>query len=85
MGSKVYENGIKEWKLPNGFLHREDGPAVEYSSGYKAWYLNGEKHRKDGPTVEYNGTKVWYLNGIEYTEQDYKHKMMSRKLTKLLK
>ena len=23
-------------------LHREDGPAVEYTSGYKAWFLNGE-------------------------------------------
>jgi len=23
-------------------LHREDGPAVEYASGYKFWYLNDE-------------------------------------------
>lgn len=28
-------------------LHREDGPAVEYASGRKAWYLNGEKIHPD--------------------------------------
>jgi 2-hydroxychromene-2-carboxylate isomerase len=22
-------------------LHREDGPAIEFASGYKAWYSNG--------------------------------------------
>jgi hypothetical protein len=22
-------------------LHREDGPACEWSNGYKAWYING--------------------------------------------
>lgn len=31
----------KRWYF-NGGLHREDGPAVEYSSGTKRWYLNGE-------------------------------------------
>lgn len=37
---KVYEDGHKEWLL-NGKLHREDGPAIEYSSGSKEWWLNG--------------------------------------------
>jgi len=23
--------------------HRVDGPAVEYTDGYKAWYLNGKQ------------------------------------------
>ena len=27
----------------NGKRHREDGPAIEYPSGYKAWYLDGKK------------------------------------------
>ena len=31
-----------EWYL-NGQLHREDGPAIEYSNGHKAWYLNGQQ------------------------------------------
>ena len=24
-------------------LHRENGPAIEYSDGDKAWYINGEE------------------------------------------
>ena len=34
---KVWDNGNKAWYL-NGELHREDGPAVEYADGYKAWW-----------------------------------------------
>lgn len=26
----------------NGKPHRVDGPALEYDSGYKAWYLDGQ-------------------------------------------
>jgi hypothetical protein len=37
----VYDNGDKEWRLPSGELHRENGPAVEWSNGDKWWYLNG--------------------------------------------
>ena len=37
----IYENGAKKWRLPNGNLHREHGPAVEYTNGDKWWYLNG--------------------------------------------
>jgi hypothetical protein len=33
-------NGHKTWCL-NGQLHREDGPAVEYTDGDKSWWLNG--------------------------------------------
>ena len=49
--------------------HREDGPAVEYANGYKAWYRNGKLHREDGPAVEYaNGNKYWYKNGKLHRE-----------------
>lgn len=27
--------------FPNSQLHREDGPAVEYTNGYKEWWTNG--------------------------------------------
>ena len=43
---KVYAGGDKEWYL-NGKLHREDGPAVEYSYGTKYWYLNGKEVTKE--------------------------------------
>ena len=42
-------------------LHRTDGPAVEWSDGYKSWYINGKRHRTDGPAIErLNGSKEWY-------------------------
>ena len=87
MKSKLTINGLgtKLWRLPNGDYHREDGPAIEYSDGLKAWYLNGERHREDGPAIEWvSGNKWWYLNGIEYTEQEYKYETRCIKLNKLL-
>jgi len=60
---KIDEFGDKYWYL-NGEFHREDGPAVEYTTGTKIWYLNGHIHRQDGPAIEYyTGTKEWWLNG----------------------
>ena len=82
----IDQHGIKEWKLPSGDLHREDGPVVESFKGDKFWYLNNKRHRENGPAVEcINGYKAWFLNGIEYTEQEYKHKMRSRRLKLLFK
>jgi len=42
--------GTRDWFL-NGQRHREDGPAIEYADGSRAWYLNDqnmteEEHRK---------------------------------------
>ena len=49
--------------------HREDGPAVEWSTGDKEWYLHDELHRADGPAVEWgNRYKAWYLNGNRHRE-----------------
>lgn len=33
----------KYWLL-NRIFHRENGPAVEFSGGYKEWYLNGIRY-----------------------------------------
>ena len=56
--------GDKYWRNAKMEPHREDGPAIEYANGYKAWYLYDKLHRTDGPAVEYvNGTKHWYLDG----------------------
>ena len=50
-------------------LHREDGPAIEWSDGSKHWYLNGKWHREDGPAVELaDGSKYWWLNGKRHRE-----------------
>ena len=38
----VDKNGAIFYLNDKGQLHREDGPACEYSNGYKVWYLNGK-------------------------------------------
>lgn len=49
--------------LHDGFLHREDGPAVEFTNGDKQWWIKGKLHREDGPAIEGgNGDKYWYRN-----------------------
>ena len=65
----VDEYGTIRWYNENGKRYREDGPAVEYSTGEKSWYLNDKLHREDGPAIEYaNGYKAWYLNGKRHRE-----------------
>lgn len=65
----VDNGGTIWWKLPDGTLHRDDGPAIERLDGYRAWYLNGLIHREDGPAIEYSdGAKEWYLNGDSHRE-----------------
>ena len=39
-------NGDKFWCL-NDKYHREDGPAIEWASGYKSWHLNDEEVTKE--------------------------------------
>ena len=81
----INRDGTKYWKTLNGSLHMEDGPAIEWSNGDKAWYINDKLHRENGPVIEIiDGRKYWYLSGIEYTEKEYKYRMRSRKLKQLL-
>jgi hypothetical protein len=73
MKSKIMASscGTKHWYDENGLLHREDGPAVEYSNGSKVWYKNGRLHREDGPAIEWaDGKKEWWVYGKRYTEED---------------
>ena len=77
--SKLYVSLERaSWFNDKGNLHRDDGPALEYSDGSKLWYLNGLSNRDDGPAVVYSGGfKAWYLNGISYAEEDYNAKIKS--------
>ena len=68
----VEPNGTRKYFNAAGQLHRDEGPAVEYASGCKAWYQNGLRHRIDGPAIEWpDGSKEWYLNGKKYAKQNY--------------
>jgi hypothetical protein len=42
-----YKDGTtsSEWDY-NKILHRTDGPATEWASGHKEWYVDGEKYIK---------------------------------------
>ena len=74
---KIDKHGTKRYYNENGERHREDGPAVEWVYGDKAWYKHGHLHREDGPAIEYiNGDKSWYLNGTEYSEETFNKKMI---------
>jgi hypothetical protein len=65
---KIELDSRVEYRL-NGVLHREDGPAVECTNGYKEWYKHGIYHREGGPAIEYkNGSKSWCLNGKLHRE-----------------
>ena len=72
---KIYSNKSIYWYL-NDKLHREDGPAVKYSCGYKAWFINGKHHREDGPAIDpgtNKETKRWYIEGKQLTEEEFKN------------
>jgi hypothetical protein len=75
-----------EYQNEKGNLHREDGPAIEFSDGDKWWIVNGKCHREDGPAVEYrNGTKSWYLYGIKYySEEKWEQEVAKIKLERIL-
>ena len=48
----------------DSILHREDGPAIEYTNEDKEWYQNGKLHRIDGPAIEYiSKDKYWFYQG----------------------
>jgi hypothetical protein len=67
----TYPDGHTEWLTDTGIFHREDGPAIEYATGTKYWYLNGRLHRENGPAVEwFDGEKKWCLNGTHYKYED---------------
>ena len=55
-GNVSYHNAL-------GQLHREYGPAIEYSDGSEFWYQNGQLHRLDDlqlntPTARAHGIKM---------------------------
>jgi hypothetical protein len=60
---EIDSNGNKYWYNEQGYLHREDGPAIERVDKSKEWWINGKLYRDDGPTIEsYDGNKYWIIN-----------------------
>jgi hypothetical protein len=69
--AKIAADGSKGW-FKRGLLHRDNGPAIEYSDGTKLWYNIGCLHRDKGlPAIEYaNGAKEWWVNGQRHRDGD---------------
>ena len=66
---EVDEYGDRKYFNSAGELHRDNGPAVEYKSGSRAWFQNGKLHRTSGPAVEWsNDDEEWYQNGLRHRE-----------------
>ena len=56
----------------NRILHRLCGPAIEYVSGTKVWFIDNKIHRIDGPAVEWHtGNKNWYIENERLTEEEF--------------
>lgn len=76
---RVYESRT-EWRNQNDELHRLSGPAVEWMSGDKLWYVDGKLHRLDGPAVEWDSVeweernKEWWIEGKQYSEEEFNEK-----------
>jgi len=67
--TEIDSHGTKFWKNSLGELHRDNGPAVIYKNGTKAWYQNDKLHRLYEPAIiNYNGRKEWYQNGKRHRE-----------------
>jgi hypothetical protein len=67
-------------------FHKEDGPAIEYINGNKAWYIHGKLHREDGPAREgFNGFNFWYLEGNIIKEKDFEEALRVYKVSKVCK
>ena len=60
---KVSHNGDKYWYF-NNHIHREDGPAIEYTNGDCEFWLYGLRHRLDGPAVDWADDKQLTNNGF---------------------
>ncbi len=69
---RVLSNGRIEYRNEHGDLHCEDGPAVIFPNGHKAWLINGEFHREDGPAIIYSDCdKEWRLNNMWLTYEEW--------------
>lgn len=53
---------IYEWRLPNGDLHREFGPAIETEDGREHWFLYGKDHREDGPSYSNPNSEEFFYD-----------------------
>ena len=66
---KLDSDGTKYW-YQNGELHRTDGPAVEFASGDREWYIEGKYFTEEQFNQQTKKTtcenKTVIIDGIKY-------------------
>ena len=66
---RVTADGDERWELPDGALHRINGPSLVRPDGYEECNRYGVHHRDDGPAVTWpDGLKEWYRDGRLHRE-----------------
>jgi hypothetical protein len=62
-----YEKDCVVFRLQNGTIHRDDGPAITWADGSCTWYKQGKIHRNGEPAILLSsGTKEWCQNGNKH-------------------
>jgi hypothetical protein len=78
--TESYQGSTKRkiWKLSNGTIHRDFGPAIEWEDGSKFWHRHGLLHRVDGPARIENGNyghfEEYFINGQKLTKEEFEKK-----------
>lgn len=76
--------GTIRYSNSDGIYHREDGPAVIKTDGYKSWWINGLLHREDGPAKIYSdGDVEYWLKGKRYSKEDWDVVVLKKRLKRL--
>lgn len=69
---KIVLDNCVAYRNDQGLYHREDGPAIEWFNGSKAWYVNGKCHREDGPAIMlYDGSIFWWFDDKIYEFEEW--------------
>ena len=73
---KIFPSAMQCWYIEGTEIkHREEGPAVIYSNGDKAWYQHGKFHRENGPAIEFGNFHFeWWYQGkriLVDTQEDF--------------
>ena len=60
----IREDAVFEADYSDYNIHREDGPAIDFTNGHQSWYINNKLHKIDGPAIiTSNGAKHWFVGG----------------------
>ena len=63
----------------DGRLHREDGPAIEFSNGTSYYFIDGVLHRDNGPAISCADPAGchWFKHGVAITSQGRSHSLIT--------